>query len=158
MISPDKSSSSSFIYGSTFSLAIFLSLIIVVLYTFQKSISMVIDFNIVIWLIIPFIAFILGLGLNIAGQYIACNNSNIGIAFSSSWPIIICMYSALLISLVSYIRAPVTSLFVQMPNVTVIDAEKATPAYKGLAVGFYVFWAVVFGQVFSSGMSQVCIG
>lgn len=144
-------------YGSTFSLAIFVTLAIIVLYSSQKQISLSMNFNLIIWVIVPIVTYFAGLALSIMGQQISCNNIDIASAFATSWPILVFVYCALIVSLLSYVRAPVTSLFVQIPNVTVLDAEKATPAYKGLAVGFWVFWAVVFGQIFASGMSQVCV-
>jgi cytochrome bd-type quinol oxidase subunit 2 len=156
MPDPDKSSASqTYVYVSTFALAIIIAIAIIIVYNQSRNFSTAM-FSMILWGIIPVIIFMLGVGLNVLGQYIACKSVHVGPAFSSSWPILPFVYGALGISQISYIRAPITSLFVQIPQVTVIDAENRSPTLKGFAVAYYVFFGVLFGQVISSGFSQVC--
>lgn len=156
MPDPDKSSASqTYVYVSTFAFAIMIAIVIIILYSQLRLFSNA-TFAMILWGILPIFIFMMGVGLNVLGQYIACKRVNVGPAFSSSWPILPFVYGALGIAQSSYVRAPITSLFVQIPEVTVIDSENRFPIYKGFAVAYYVFFGVLFGQVISSGFSQVC--
>lgn len=155
MPDPDKSSSSSsYTYGSTFAFGIFVALVIIVLYGQYNSMKGY--FSFVLWGILPLTIFIMGVGLNLIGQKIACNKVDVGSAFSATLYLPLWVYFFLGISQISYVRAPVTSLFVQLPDVTVLQAEKERPTLKGIAVAYYVFFGILFGQIFSSGLSQAC--
>lgn len=155
MPDPDKSSSSSsYTYGSTFAFAIFIALFIIVLYGQYNNMKGY--FNFILWGILPFVIFVIGIGLNLIGQKIACSNVHISSAFAATLYLPLWVYLFLGISQISYVRAPVTSLFVQIPDVTVLEAEKEQPTLKGIAVAYYVFFGILFGQIFSSGLSQVC--
>lgn len=155
MPDPDKSSqSSSYKYGSTFAFAVFVALGIIILYKNYYALGT--SFSFILWGVLPIVIFFMGVGLNMIGQKIACSTVNAGSAFSSTMTLPLFVYGTLALSQISYLRAPVTSLFVQLPNVTVLESEAKYPILKGAAVAYYVFFGILFGQVVSSGMSQVC--
>lgn len=158
MPDPDKpSTSTTFVYGSTIAIGILAALVVIMLYSYQKEISAgFIPFNLIIWIILPLLFAIFAFGLNSLGQFIACNRVNLKNSGLSVLPVLGFLYGALLVSHISYMRAPIASLFVQLPNVTLLDAERARPVIKGISIGYYVFFGILFGQIFSSGLSQAC--
>jgi hypothetical protein len=157
MVDPDKSSASSgFVYTSTIVLAIFVALMIIVLYSQYTTLSLKVNYSIIIWFVIPLLITILSFGINMFGQYTACKKTNPGNAAMSTLPVLGFIYLALGLSHISYIRAPIASLFVQLPDVTLLQAEKERPVFKGIAISYYVFFGMLFGQVIASGLSQIC--
>jgi hypothetical protein len=156
-IQPDNknsSSSASYTYGSTFAFAIFVALMIIVLYSQQHNIGQY--FTILLWVVTPLVSLLVGFGINMVGQKIVCGGTSPGHAIVSALPLVGFLMGGMGLSQISYLRAPITSLFVQIPDVTVIESERKYPTLKGFAVAYYAFFGVLFGQVLGSGLSQVC--
>jgi len=99
------------------------------------------------WLVLPTLGYGIAIGLNSFIQSVSCGSVKIQqIAMGSvSVPIAILLF--LFITLSSFIRSPV---------------ESAVPLYlrakyAGIfAIGFYMFWAGMFGESLASGFAQSC--
>lgn len=155
MTDPDKSSAStSFVYGSTIALAVAIVVMIIVLYDQLDASSTL--FKLILWLGLPVAVFIIGTGMNMIGQNIACKSVNVGKAAIASATIFPTLYGSLGIAQISHFRAPIISLFSQDPLLNVLSVEEKNPAYKGIAVAYYAFFGILYGQIISSGYSQVC--
>ena len=151
---PDKSSASTaFVYATTIALAIGIALIIIMVYSvgFTPQTQ-----TLLLWVIIPLASFILSVALNMGGQQLSCHNMSIKKALFASWPLPAFVYGAMALATTPVIRAPIVSLFTQDDKYRVEELENKVPVYRGLAVAYYVFFGVLFGQVISSGYSQVC--
>ncbi len=46
--------------------------------------------------------------------------------------------------------------FLCTPQMGILEAEKRAPMLKGIAIGYYMFFGILCGQVVSSGLSQSC--
>ena len=164
MPDPDKSSSSGYTYGTSIVLGLLIGFILIILYSFpMKPMTQ----NLSIWIGLPFLSFLLSAALSLGGQQLACGSIDASSAFLGSVWTPLSVWLFLIISSFSIMRAPVVSLFsvgdidCRKPKSAaggscLSDIEIKTPAYKGIAMAYYVFWGVMFGQTVSSGFSQVC--
>jgi hypothetical protein len=103
--------------------------------------------NLLKWLLLPALGYVVALGINSTIQYISCKTIKPGqiAIISSSIPIAI--YAFLLLTLISFIRSPI--------EMAVPESYKAK--YGGLfAIAFYMFWAGMFGEGLAGGFSQTC--
>jgi hypothetical protein len=161
MVDPGESSntaSSAFIYGSTFALAVLGSLIIMILYNYKDVNKF---FSITLFVIFPILMYFCSSALSIAGQKIACGRVNVSQAFLGGLPTLLSIFVFLFISSFRYARLPIVSVFSSLMNKgieshTLEIAEQSNPVLKGIAVGYYMFFAVMFGQVITSSLSQSC--
>ncbi len=103
--------------------------------------------NLLKWLILPAIGYMIALGINSATQYISCKTLKLEQIAITSSTIPIAIYVFLLLTLITFIRKPI---------------EMAVPVtYKAqygglLAIAFYMFWAGMFGEGLAGGFSQTC--
>jgi len=99
------------------------------------------------WLVLPTLGYLITLGLNSFIQSVSCGKVKIQqIAMGSlSVPIAILLF--LILTLSSWVRSPVTAAV----------PFNLRAEYAGLlAVGFYMFWAGMFGESVASGFAQSC--
>ena len=179
---PDTGSSSkniSAMFATSFPLGLLTFLLAISILTMMADSSM---FTIAYWLIFPFFVYVSGFCFNLASQYMACSKVAIVQAIYGALPLLGTIYAALLIAIVPFFRnivasaiAPLflnksynvttakTTVKLNMGNSTKSNSsigleqlETIFPMVKAIAVGFYVFFGTVFGQVIGSGISQIC--
>lgn len=157
---PDTAAASSaFIYGSTVALAIFVFLIVFALF---KTLSNIKFFWAILWFAFPAILYLIGVGMNAIGQYIACKKVNAGKAFLTSLFLLGTTYLGLAIATAPWMRIPVASIFAPLfdsninCNASLASVELKYPGLKGIGYGYYAFWAVLFGQILNANFSSAC--
>jgi hypothetical protein len=162
--SPD----SGFIYGSTVILAIIGSVAIYIMYMIIGASNIAIYQ----WVIYPVIMYILSVCVFLIGNTIYCKGPvNVGRAFISSLSTYISIIGFMILSSFSFLRIPIASVLgrLEIPTNAMKQADKQLyssqgilaleylfPRLKGLSVGFYMFFAIMFGQVITSSLSQTC--
>jgi hypothetical protein len=133
--------------------------------------------NLIIYLGIPLIVYILIVIVNLLSQFISCNTVDIGKAFYYGLPGIGLTWLGLFISYFSWCRTPVASIFAPLfvssnqPAVknsgansknscgshrTLEYVESVAPVIKGLGYGFYLLFMTIFGVIIGNGFSAVC--
>jgi hypothetical protein len=101
-----------------------------------------------LFLAVPFISYVSGLGLNSLSQYIYCNKVNMPqIAMVSSFAPGFVILFASLVWLMPFLRSPVESI---LPLTADVDMKYA------MGFAFYLLWAGIYGQNIASGMLQSC--
>ncbi len=156
--SPDDRTTG-FTYGSTVILA-FIVLLTTIL--FFRYFSTTAGFQLMIWIGIPLIVYLVGGCLNLLGQYIACQSVDAGRAFLSSLVLLGTTLVALIISSFAILRVPVASVFAplfetKMPcNTGLIPLEAKYPTLKGISYGYYLMWGILFGQIMNANFSAAC--
>jgi hypothetical protein len=162
--SPD----SGFIYGSTIILAIIGSLSMYIMYVVISSSNIAIYQ----WIVFPVIMYILSVCVFLIGNTIYCKGPvNVGRAFISSLSTYISVIGFMIVSSFSFLRIPIASVLgrIVIPTNIMKQADKQLyssqgilaleylfPTLKGLSVAFYMFFAIMFGQVITSSLSQTC--
>jgi hypothetical protein len=102
------------------------------------------------WLVLPTLGYCVALGLNSVTQYVSCNGSvNINQISLGSIPVVISIYTFLLLTLLAFVRAPIQSAL--SPN---LRLKYGTT----FSIAFYMFWAGMFGEAVSGGFAQGCGG
>ena len=103
--------------------------------------------NLLKWLFLPILSYVLTLGINAVIQATSCKTVDITKLASGALTIPVAVFLALLLTLIGFVRAPI---------------ESAVPVqyklkYAGLfAIAFYVFWAGMFGEALAGGLAQAC--
>jgi len=146
--------------------AVFLFVSVLILFEFQKSIP---SFTAVLWIGIPIIAFLLTAGMNLVSQYMYCHRVNSGKALLGSIPSVFAVLIGLAVSSFSICRIPVVSIVEPLlkktpdakpgccpPPSSLETIESDFPIVSGLSYGFYLFFSMLFGIVFGSGIAVVC--
>jgi len=99
------------------------------------------------WLVLPTVGYGIAVGLNAFIQSVSCGSIKIQQIAMGSVSIPIAILFFLCVSLSSFIRSPI---------------ETAVPSYLRakyagtFAIGFYMFWAGMFGESLASGFAQSC--
>ena len=152
---PDKLSGTTTIFNLILAV---LSAIIVVLYFYiVGNYTMTTLATILLWIAIPMSITILSIAVNAINQLIRCDSVNMVTHLKVSWVTLLLVYAVLGLTSISYIRAPVTSLFSGFfPNGTVIGVETKVPVVRGVAVGYFMFFGVFLAQVITSGYGTIC--
>ena len=164
MPDPDKSvASAGYTYGTSVALGMFIAAVIIIIHLFKLS---PLTNYFVLYVGVPIISFLLSSGIALGGQQLACGSMDPATAFMGSIWTPLAVWGFLIISAFSIFRAPVVSLFsvgdvdcrkpASSGNLCLSDIEIKNPVFKGIAIGYYVFWGVMFGQTVSSGFAQVC--
>jgi hypothetical protein len=103
--------------------------------------------NLLKWLLLPTLGYCIALGLNLFMQYVSCGKVFVEQIALGSIPVLVSILIFLLLTLVGFVRAPIQSA------VPLVLREK----YGGiLSIGFYMFWAGMFGEAISGGIAQGC--
>jgi len=121
--------------------------------------SMGMYYNFILWGALPIILYVIGTGCCIIAQYVTCGKVFIHPVLMSSWQIPAYVYSALGISQLAAVRAPVVSLipFEGLKGINdILTIEKQRPGLQEKATAYWVFWAVLFAQMAAIGKSTVC--
>uniref|UniRef100_A0A6C0HEK6 Uncharacterized protein n=1 Tax=viral metagenome TaxID=1070528 RepID=A0A6C0HEK6_9ZZZZ len=106
-----------------------------------------IDANFLKWLLLPTLGYAITIGLNSFLQSTVCGKVRFQQIAMGSLTVPIAILFFLILSLSSFIRSPIESAI----------PYSLRAKYAGLfAVGFYMFWAGMFGESISSGFAQSC--
>lgn len=99
------------------------------------------------WAVLPTVGYGITLAFNSFIQSIFCGSVNIKQIAMGSLSVPIAILAGLVLSLSSFIRSPIESAF----------SGKDRDLYGMLfAIGFWMFWAGMFGESFASGFAQSC--
>ena len=129
-----ESGSSSLLYA----FAIGLGLILATIGMLTSSLQLI---------IIPISAYVGATILNLIAQNSICSKSNMSQAFTLGLvSMAISTLTYLLAANIGLFARPITALFPNMDPFT----------QKRFIIGFYLFWAGVYSQIFSSGFVQAC--
>lgn len=103
--------------------------------------------NLLKFLLLPTLGYGLALALNSLLQYTTCTTVKIEQIAIASVPILLAIGAGLLLTIFPFIRSPIESVF----------SGSTRLVYGGaFAIGFYMFWAGMFGEAIASGMAQSC--
>jgi len=162
-------------------LAIFYAIILFILFMNSPYIPF---FSIILWIIFPIFTFLIGSVVNIINQYISCRSTDVGKAFLGAIPTMLSVLLSIVIGNISYCRIPITSVFAPLvldqsvdvtsnvknmndikktvrtyccpSKMTLSEIEDSYPQLKGISIGFYVIFGVLFGNVLGAGISSIC--
>ena len=113
--------------------------------------------TILLWIAIPISITIFSIAVNALNQLIRCDSVNMVTHLKVSWVTLLLAYIVLGLTSISYVRAPVTSLFSGFfPSATVIGLENRVPVVRGIASGYFMFFGVLLAQVITSGYGTIC--
>jgi hypothetical protein len=98
-----------------------------------------------LWILMPIISYVLAFGWNSISQKVSCGSINPGQVASNSVFAPVFMLGGL--GLAKFLSGPV---------VNSIPTSFQGPMAAFIAIGFYAFWAGMFGTAISAGLSQSC--
>ena len=185
MANPDTSSTGSNVDSllTAFPVAILFFLITMVLFQFRDVFN---SLELILWITIPTLAFIITSAVNMISQYINCRKTNVGKAMLGALPSFGAVIIGLGIASVSFCRIPVTSVFAPLmigktvdvtknkstttinslknsnskeccvPKLTLETIENQYPLIAGISYGFYILFSILFGMVIGNGLSSIC--
>lgn len=135
-------------------------LVVLFFYIFDRNFMSPLAISI-LWIVLPILLVILSITVNIINQSIQCDGKTDLLAHMKiSWVTLLIVYGVLLITSVSYVRAPVTSLFAgffpQNIASSVIGLEARLPVIRGIAIGYYMLFGVLLSQIITSGYGTLC--
>jgi hypothetical protein len=111
------------------------------------SITYNLNANLFKWLLLPTLGYCFAFAINSITQYTSCGFVNPGQIATGSLSVLYSILFFLVLSLSGFIRSPIVSA------VPMLYRAK----YGGLfAIGFYMFWAGMFGEAFAGGFAQGC--
>ena len=114
------------------------------------------------WVGVPLILYVISTGIAIINQYAECSSIQINNVMKTSWQIIPWTLVGLGVGELIMLRAPVVTLFGLFPPgypVGLIDIkqiETLRPESQSIAAGYWLFWAILFGQMTINGKTAVC--
>jgi hypothetical protein len=119
---PDNNTTSSITqsFSISFAFAFVVFWLFVILFINKNSLS-TITFNIILWVLLPIISYLLASTVNIINQSIVCGKSDAGMAFLGGLPTLGTVYIGMFISMFSICRIPVVSAVAPMLTKTTID-------------------------------------
>ena len=129
------------------SVAIGIALLTITLLIGYLHITYKINGNLLKWIVLPTLGYLITIGLNTFIQSISCGSINIKQIAMGSLTVPIAIIFFLVLSLASWIRSPIESAI----------PFNLRAEYAGIiAIGFYMFWAGMFGESIASGFAQSC--
>ncbi len=152
---PDKLSGTTTVFNITF--AVFSTLIVILFFSMFGRSQVTTMAMVLLWLVIPIGITLLSIAVNAVNELIRCGSVDMITHLKVSWVTLVIVYIVLGITSISYIRAPVTSLFSGFfPDPTVLGVEAKAPTVRGVAVGYYMLFGVLLAQVITSGYGSIC--
>jgi hypothetical protein len=156
--------------------------ILIALFQFKQVIP---SFNLVLWLGIPILGFLIVFGVNLTTQYSNCRKMDAGKAALGALPAVGTMLIGLLVSSFAICRTPVASVFtplvigesvditrtkpasnansLKMSNskeccskISLYGVESKFPIIQGISYGFYIMFSTFFGIVIGNGYATIC--
>jgi hypothetical protein len=105
----------------------------------------------------PLAAFALSAATSATCQKIACGTVSAGNVFNGGLYFLFVLIPAILLGEVSYLRAPIVSLFVSDERFSgILGYERETPFVRGIAQGYWVFFGALVGQILAGSTAVVC--
>ena len=150
-----------FVYTSTFVLALFIAITILVCFTLFATPNRIFEgtFFKVFWVVIPLLAYLLSAAISMTGQHILCGKVDFGAAFQTSLSTLVLILAFLFVPYKFPVaRMPVSSLFINNPSADTHAEENSRPVVMGASFAYYAFWGVLFGQITASSLSAACPG
>ena len=119
---PDNNTTSSTTqsFGISFAFAFVVFWLFVILFINKNSLSTT-TFNIILWVLLPIISYLLASTVNIINQTFVCGKTNVGQAFLGALPTLGTVFIGMIISMFSICRIPVVSAVAPMLTKTTID-------------------------------------
>ena len=152
-----------FIYTSTFALALVTAMIILVLFSSLAQPGRIFEgiFFKILWLVVPLCVYLISAGISIAGQHFLCGSISLAKAFTTSLSTLGLLYTFLFVPYQFPVaRMPVGSIFVskftRQPNPDLYQVENANPTLMGASFAYYAFWGIAFGQIIGSSLNAAC--
>lgn len=168
-------------YGISTVFAVATAFLVFVLFLFKDSIP---NFWIIVWMGVPIFCYFISSLLGLASQMINCGKIDMANSFFAGLATPISCLIFLGIASISWFRVPIASAFAPilvkqnfatLRNMGRVDTtnpssphlvdirtgslqalESQTPAVIGISYAYYLFFAILFGQVFTSNMSISC--
>jgi hypothetical protein len=107
-----------------------------------------------LFVVFPFLAFLLSLFLNWFLQYMYCGSVSVnGITMAAAMSPLTTEILVALAYFMPFLKNPVLQLLPELPQES---PEEATFARDIWGYAFYLFWAGVYGQTIGSGMIAAC--
>jgi hypothetical protein len=128
-------------------------------------------YNAMVWGLLPIVVYLLTTGCSLIAQYTACGSVHVTAVANSTWQIVLYVYAALAATQFTVVRAPVVSImpFGGLEEINeqlimkklktindIITIEKMNPGLEEKAAAYYLFWAILYGQMSILGKSTVC--
>jgi hypothetical protein len=129
------------------SFAVGVSLVGISLFLSWLSTNYGFNMDLLKWLLLPTLGYLVALGLNMFLQQVSCGKSSITQIAIASSPIPIAILFFLLITLIGFVRAPIESA---------VPLAYRTQYGQSMALAFYMFWAGMFGEGLAGGFAQGC--
>jgi hypothetical protein len=135
-------------------------LVVLIFYIFDRNFMSPLAVSI-LWIALPILLIILSITVNIINQSIQCDGKTDLLShIKISWVTLAIVYSVLFLTTVSYVRAPVTSLFAgffpQNFASSVVGLEARLPIVRGIAIGYYMLFGILLSQIITSGYGTIC--
>lgn len=167
--------------AAAFPSAIFVFIITLALFQVMSSHA---SFKWVLWIGVPLLGYLASIGMNVASQYSACGDITLGNAALGGVPSLIAVWIGLIIASFDVCRIPIATVFAPVfigktvdvsrnesniainavnqskscctPKLMLSEVEANVPMIKGLAYGFYLIFAMLFGGIIGTGIAVVC--
>lgn len=133
-------------FGLAAVLATAISLLVFLMFTLK--VNLYINSYVLVYFLIPLLTYICGVVLNIFLQNKVCNKIDIGqIALSNLINFILPLSILVLVNFVSILKSPIES---------VLPFSLETPLKTQIATIFWLFWSILYSQIFTSGFITIC--
>jgi hypothetical protein len=133
----------------TFAVSFALGSILFVLTLFLGWLSTSINFSFsyLKWMLLPILGYLLALGINSGVQAASCGSVKIGQIALGAIPVPLAILAGLILTLSSFVRSAIAAAVPLSMRASLGDI---------VAIGFYMFWAGMFGEAFSGGFATSC--
>jgi hypothetical protein len=111
------------------------------------SINYSLNETIMKWVLLPTLGYAIAIGLNAFIQYISCGTINSSQIALGSLSVLFSILFFLLLSSLGFIRAPIQSA---------VPLSLQVKYGYAIALGYYMFWAGMFGEAIAGGVAQSC--
>ena len=135
--------------AQTFAVSFALGSILFVLTLFLGWLSTSINFSFTYlkWMLLPALGYLLALGINSGVQAASCGSVKIGQIAVGATPVPLAIIAGLVLTLSSFVRSAISAAVPLSVRPALGDT---------VAIGFYMFWAGMFGEAFSGGFATSC--
>jgi len=118
-------------------------------------------YRVLYWLVIPLCTYLLSTLSAIIIQFVTCHTVNMDIIWKHTWQIMLYVYGALGLSEFTVLRAPVVSLIPYkglkgINDILEIERLRKDEFIKEKAVSYWLFWAILIGQMNIIGQTALC--
>lgn len=135
--------------AQTFAVSFALGSILFVLTLFLGWLSTSIQFRFsyLKWMLLPALGYLLALGINSGVQAASCGSVKLGQIALGAIPVPLAIVAGLILTMSSFVRSAVSAA---------VPLSLRPSFGEPVAIGFYMFWAGMFGEAFSGGFATSC--